>query len=169
MLNSRAQPSNNNHHLIPHWDVTTMTNLFRSWVIFVLSTMPQFTQLYKCVPSYKQRWKLSEYTSRSNYSMAEFFPEKFSWCRDENSDRGWRIKCFVRFNGIDTLPYKNIPCCTEFCPKIRLPVWNLLCCVSGWVARVERGTVFREGWWHEGASWESEECPGRKEERGGPS
>ena len=45
--------------------------------------------------------------------------------------------------------------------------WSLFCSISGRVARVERGTVFGEGWGHERASRESEECPGREEKRGG--
>ena len=36
------------------------------------------------IPGYRQWWKFAnKYYSRSNCSVAEFFPEKSGWCRDE--------------------------------------------------------------------------------------
>ena len=66
--------------------------LLRRLDIFVISTTPQFTQLYKRVPFYRQ-WRkyVSEWSSRSNCSVAECFPEKSSWYRNEQVCQG--VKC----------------------------------------------------------------------------
>ena len=55
---------------------------FQSSGIFVLSTVPQFTQLYTRVPVYGQWWNcVSEYCSSSN-CVDECIPAvKSSWCR----------------------------------------------------------------------------------------
>ena len=44
-----------------------------------------------------------------NCSVAESFPEKSSWCRNEQVCQGAKCKRFERPNGLDTALYKNIP------------------------------------------------------------
>ena len=51
---------------------------FEDWEIF-FSAMPQFTQLYKLVAGYRQWWK---------YEWLECFPEKSSWCQNEQVCQG---------------------------------------------------------------------------------
>ena len=48
-----------------------------------------------------------EWSSFSNYSVAECFPEKLSWCRNEQVCQ--EMKCFERSNGLDNGLYRNIP------------------------------------------------------------
>ena len=56
---------------------------------FDLSTTPQFTQLYKWIPEYRQWWKCE--SSRVIAAWLECFPEKSSWCRNEQVCQ-W-VKC----------------------------------------------------------------------------
>ena len=78
---------------------------FQSLGLFILSMTPQFTQLYKWVPDYRM-WVIILRTVIATW--LECFPEKSSWCRNEQVCQGWHVKHFERSSGLDTALYKNI-------------------------------------------------------------
>ena len=49
---------------------------FQSLGIFILSTMPQFTQLYKRVPGYRQWWKCEQIVIARNCCVARMLPRE---------------------------------------------------------------------------------------------
>ena len=52
---------------------------------------------------------MSEYSLRVIAAWLECFPEKPSWCRNEQVCQGRKsVKRFERSNGLDTVLYKNI-------------------------------------------------------------
>ena len=52
---------------------------------------------------------MSEYSAHEIAAWLECFPEKSSWCRNEQVCQGVMVKRFERSNGLDTALYKNIP------------------------------------------------------------
>ena len=70
---------------------------FQSLGIFVLSTTPQFPELNKWVPGYRQWWKYEWLVVACNCCVARMLPKKPSWCRNEQVCQGWSIKCFELF------------------------------------------------------------------------
>ena len=83
---------------------------FRSLGMFVLSTTPQLTQLYKWVSGYRQY--PVEIGVNSLHIIApklECFPEKLSWCRNEQvcRGRGGGVPWFPWQIGLIPLVYHN--------------------------------------------------------------
>ena len=51
---------------------------------------------------------MSAWYSRSDCNMAECFPERWSWCRNEHVCLENRVNHFERSNGLDTVVNKTI-------------------------------------------------------------
>ena len=70
---------------------------------FVHSTLPQFTQLYKWVPGYRQWWIMwTNSLPRSNCCEAQCFPEKLNLRLYEQVCEGSYCECLEPSSWLDT-------------------------------------------------------------------
>ena len=83
---------------------------FRSLCIFVLSTTPQSTQLYKWATGYRHRWKCVWIVFAHNCCMARMLPREVKLVSEWTGlpGRAKSVKRFEPSNGLDTALYKNI-------------------------------------------------------------
>ena len=104
---------------------------------------PQGPSSLSCIDEYLATVSGGNKYLRSNYSMAEWFKERSSWCRIEQYAKAWSIRCSDRSDGLDAALYKNTPLPSYLC------VWHVICCFLKWrrwgvgvlVAAVETRTV----------------------------
>ena len=79
---------------------------FRSLGIFVYSTVPQLTQLYKWVPGYRQQLKCDWIVLLRGWNASQRGQVHAGMNR---SARGWSVKRFERSSGLDNAIYMSKP------------------------------------------------------------